>query len=154
MTDLRFRAKTDGQMIGKMFFYKYDPKWKETLPYYDMFPLIICIDMYKDGWLGLNLHYIPPEQRRILLERLFTTLNNTKFDRTTRLRVTYDILKQASKYRYFRPCLKRYLTGHIRSKVNMIRPQQWHKAILLPVARFKKAPQSKVWADSKRKWNK
>lgn len=153
MTDLRYRAKTDGVMLGKMFFYKYDPKLKDELPYYDIFPLIICIHMYDDGWLGLNLHYIPPQQRRILLERLFVVLNNTKMDSTTKLRVTYGILKNAKKYRYFKPCLKRYLTNHVRSKVNLIRPQQWPKAILLPVARFKKAPQSKVWADSKRIWS-
>lgn len=153
MSDLRYRAKTDGVMIGKMFFYKYDPKLKLKLPYYDTFPLILVIDMYKDGWLGLNLHYIPPKQRAILLERLFVTLNNTKFDKSTKLRITYNILKSARKYRYFKPCLKRYLTGHIKSKMNLIRPQQWHKAILLPVARFKKAPISKVWSDSKIKWN-
>ena len=29
--------------IGKMYFYFYDPKTKDTLPYYDRFPLVIPI---------------------------------------------------------------------------------------------------------------
>jgi hypothetical protein len=33
----------DKSMIGKMYFYFYDPKTKDSLPYYDRFPLVIQI---------------------------------------------------------------------------------------------------------------
>ena len=45
--------------IGKMFFYGYNPKTKNTLPYYDIFPLVIMVRGLDNGWHGLNLHLIP-----------------------------------------------------------------------------------------------
>ncbi len=63
-------------MIGKMYFYFYDPKTKESMPYYDQFPLVIPIEKYNDGFLGLNLHYIHPKHRMILLDKLSDTLSN------------------------------------------------------------------------------
>ena len=35
-----------------MFFY--DPKLKKKLPYYDTFPLVLPLENYSDGFLGLN----------------------------------------------------------------------------------------------------
>ena len=37
----------------------YDPKYKKTLPYYDTFPLVLPLERYSDGFLGLNFHYLP-----------------------------------------------------------------------------------------------
>lgn len=137
--------------IGKMFFYKYDPKHKETLPYYDIFPLILMVKPLEDGWQGLNLHYLPPKQREILIYRLMVTLSDTRLDNHTRLKINYDLLKGVSKFRYFEPCFKRYLVDHVKSNVRPIPIRHWAKAILLPVAKFKKASITTVWADSRRK---
>ena len=41
-------------MIGKMYCYWYDPKTKDKLPRWDRFPLVIPIERYGDGFLGLN----------------------------------------------------------------------------------------------------
>ena len=30
----------DSGALGKMYFYKYDPKWAKKLPYWDMYPLV------------------------------------------------------------------------------------------------------------------
>lgn len=138
------------QDIGKMFFYKYDPKTKADLPYYDTFPLILMVKPLKDGWQGLNLHYLPPAQRAVLIKRLMENLSDTKMDNNTRLRINYNLLKAVTKYRYFKPCFKRYLFPHIRSTVRPVPIRHWAKAILLPVAQFKKASQATVWSDSKR----
>lgn len=153
MSDFRLRTALPETLHGSMIFYKYDPKHKLTLPYYDTFPLVILLEEYPDGWLGLNLHYLPPGMRATFMTRLMDVLNNTKFDKTTRLRATYGLLKSASKFSYFKPCIKRYLSGHVRSKVQIVRPAQWHRAIFLPVANFRKASDRDVWTDSKRKMN-
>jgi len=153
MSDLRTRTALPDSNLGSMLFYQYDPKLKETLPYYDTFPLVIHIGDYDDGWLGLNLHYLPPTLRATFLGKLFYTLNNTSMTKKTRFKATYDILQGSAKFKYFKPCLKRYLNGHVRSKIQVIRPSMWHKAIFLPVARFKKADEATVWADSRRKMN-
>ena len=134
--------------IGRMFFYGYDPKTKDTLPYYDVFPLILMVRGLDDGWHGLNLHYLPPKPREVLITRLMENMSDTKLDNFTRLKINYGLLKTVSKYRYFKPCFKRYLVSHVKTSVRPIPFRHWPKAILLPVANFKKASTSTVWADS------
>ena len=57
-------------LIGGMYFFLYDPKTKEELPYYDRFPLVIPLKREDDGFLGLNLHYLPVPYRIRLLRKL------------------------------------------------------------------------------------
>ena len=98
----------DSSIIGKMYFYFYDPKTKDKMKYYDRFPLVIPIENYKDGFLGLNLHYIHPRQRIILLDKLSATASNKSFDERTKLRISYAYLAAASKAFEATPCIKRY----------------------------------------------
>lgn len=134
--------------IGKMFFYAYDPKTKDTLPYYDIFPLILMVRGLDNGWHGLNLHYLPPKQRELLILALIDNKNNKRLDDKSRLKLNYKMLSAVAKYRYFKPCFKRYLVSHIRTAVRPVPMRHWAKAILLPVANFKKASITSVWADS------
>ncbi len=136
--------------IGKMFFYGYDPKTKDTMPYYDIFPLVLMVRGLDNGWHGLNLHYLPPKQREILIKKLMENMSDTKLDNRTRLKLNYNLLSTVAKYRYFKPCFKRYLVSHTKTTVKPIPFRHWPKAILLPVANFKKASISTVWADSMR----
>lgn len=136
--------------IGKMYFATYDPKHKKTLPYYDIFPIIIPIHKYSDGFLSINAHYLPPVLRAKLLDALYDTLNNTKFDETTKLKITYGILQAASKNRYFQPCIKRYLGKHFRSRFLRVPSAQWTMAMFMPVETFEGATKSQVWNDSRK----
>lgn len=136
--------------IGRLYFVNYDPKLKKTLPYYDTFPLVIPIHRYNDGFLGLNLHYLPPVLRAKLLDALYDTLTNNNFDENTRMRVTYSMLNSAAKYKYFEPCVKRYLGKHFRSRFIRIPADSWTPAVFLPVESFEKASKKKVWSDSRR----
>jgi len=135
---------------GKLLFYHYDPKHKDILPYYDKFPITFPIDVnMKEGYfLGLNLHYLPPIPRTRLLDNLFETLNNSKFDDRTKLMINYKMLKNASKFKYFEPCIKKYLFSHVRSDLIEIPSDEWDYVVFLPLARFEKASQRKVWDDS------
>ena len=147
----RDRLKTNST-IGKMYFYFYDPKTKDSLPYYDRFPLVIPIESYKDGFLGLNLHYIHPKQRLILLDKLSETATNNNFDSKTKLRVSYSYLAGASKAFEATPCIKRYLFTHIQSRFLEISADEWDIAAMLPVETFVGATTSKVYADSRKKF--
>ena len=138
--------------IGKMYFYFYDPKTKDTLPYYDRFPLVIPIESYPDGFLGLNLHYIHPKQRLILLDKLSETATNDKFDSKTKLRVSYSYLAGASRAFEATPCIKRYLYSHIQSRFLEISADEWDIAAMLTVETFVGATTSKVYADSRKKF--
>ncbi len=137
--------------IGQMYLYNYDPKHKLTLPYYDAYPLIFMIELYKDGFLGINLHYLPPVLRAQLLKALLALIPNKRLDKKAKLKVSYQILKGAARYRYFKPCVKRYLWGHVRSGLVRVNPLEWPNAIMLPTERFKKARKDRVWRDSEKK---
>ena len=134
-------------MLGKMFFYKYDPKWAKKLPYWDMYPLVFPFEKAPGGFYGLNLHYIPPRDRAVLMDNLNQYASNNKYDKTTRLELSYRLLK-----RYGRavPCVKRYLGDHVVSQTVRIDADEWEIAIFLPVERFQKASKGTVWKDSRR----
>lgn len=154
-----FNARDKNQMtisdltkdyLGKMALFFYDPKHKETLPYYDTFPLIFPIEFYENGFLGINLHYLPNFARAKLMDALYT-IAKTEKDGQKRLEISYKLLKGAARFKYFEPCIKRYLYGHVRSKFIIVPHEEWDLLLMLPLARFKKQPQSKVWKESMQK---
>lgn len=134
--------------IGRMYCYSYNPKHAKTLPYYDEFPLIFVVERFSGGFLGINLHYVPPRTRIILMEALTDIANNKKYDETTRLMLSYRALKQLSKFNVVKPCIKKYLFSQVRSKFVKIDANEWDLAIFLPVQKFKKAAPSTVWSQS------
>ena len=139
-------------MLGCMYFYFYDPKLKDSLPYYDRFPLVIPIERYQDGFLGLNLHYISPRQRVILLDKLSHYLNNHKYDETTRICLSYDHLVNASTIYEGIPCIKKYLYKQVKSRFLEITADEWDIAALLPTEYFSGASKNKVFSDSRKKF--
>ena len=134
---------------GFLYLFNYDPKTKEDLPYYDRYPLVFPFQKTEDGFLGMNLHYIPPILRARLMDNLYGLVNNQKFDETTRLRATYNMLNSAARYKYFKPCIKRYLNDHIRSRLLLIPSNEWDIALFLPLERFTKKNKLQVYRDSR-----
>ncbi len=141
------------QILGSMYMFFYDPKHKKTLPYYDSFPLVIVLDEAKGGFLGLNLHYLPPILRAKFLAALMDTTNNQKFDESTKFKSTYQQLKAASKLRYFKPCIKHYLTDHVRSRFAKVEAPEWEIATFLPMADWQKSSGSNVYKESRKSLN-
>lgn len=138
--------------IGKMFFFFYDPKTKEKLPYYDTFPLVIPIEIYNDGFLGLNLHYLEPGLRVMLLDKLMDYSNNKALTEHTRLSLSYELIASASRLEMAKPCIKRYLFSHVQSKFINIEPIEWDIAVFLPSENFVGASKTKVWSESRNKF--
>ena len=137
---------------GDMIMYTYNPKLRATLPYYDIFPLTILVGPAPGGFFGINLHYLPPKVRAIFLDHLNDVATNQKFDKTTRFRITYNILKSAAKYKYFRPCFKHYLSRHINSKIMKVDASEWNVAIFLETQTFRKKSTSFIWSQSRRQY--
>lgn len=133
---------------GRMYMYWYDAKTKDTLPYWDKFPLIFPIDPADGGFYGINFHYLPYMARARLMDALYSTLNNKNMDESTRIKANYSILKGAAKYKLFRPCIKHYLTSHVQSRFLNVPADQWDIALFLPLERFQKATKARVFADS------
>lgn len=136
-------------LIGRLYMFLYNPKYRDELPYYDRFPLVFPIRRVAGGFYGLNIHYLAPRYRALLMDSLYNTISDTKFDETTRLKINYNILNAASKYRWFRPCVKHYLTPHLSSQLLYIDPKEWNLALFVPSEQFRGANKRDVWQDSK-----
>ena len=136
---------------GNLYLFQYDPKTKKDLPYYDRFPLVFPFAATEDGFMGLNMHYLPHLLRARLMDGLYEYTSNEKMDKTTKLKINYNLLKSVSKLEYFQPCIKRYIGNHVTSRFIYITPKEWELCLFLPLERFEKASTSRVWADSRRK---
>ena len=120
---------------------------------WDTFPLVIPLGPAKGGFLGLNLHYLPPVLRAKFLDSLMETTTNNKFDETTKFKITYERLKAASNLKYFKPCIKHYLTDHVRSRFAKVDSPEWEIATFLPTASWQKSTGAKVYSASRKKLN-
>ena len=137
-----------GYEIGQMMLFNYDPKLKRKLPYYDTFPLVFPIEPRDNGFLGLNMHYLPLRQRAMLMDALYTLRTDSRYDDGTALKLSYQILKRSTRYKLFKPCVKHYLNSHIKSRRIKIDPVEWDMALFLPLQRFQKASSSQVYSKS------
>ena len=143
---IRDGKRSNKPFYGRLNMFFYDPKHKKTLPYYDTFPLVLPLEFYSDGFLGINFHYLPIPLRIKLLDGLVDYSNNNNFDESTRLVVDYSKLKSLN---IIKPTLHRYLAGQTKSQFRRIDADEFTVAALLPVQRFKKASAAEVWKDSR-----
>lgn len=128
---------SDVASIGKMYFFWYDPKHKDKLPTYDRFPLVFPIEPYEDGFLGLNLHYLSFAERTAILSGLSKFANDRTLSPGTRLNLSYSLLSSTKNVSsLMRPCIKRYLFSHVRSRFIEINADEWDKAAQLGVEVF------------------
>lgn len=133
---------------GKMYFFRYDPKTKEKLPFYDTFPLIFCVKFFPDGFFGLNFHYLAPKARANLMDALYSVISDKRMDENTRIMISYNILKSSSRFREFAPCFKHYLYSQLRSNLVEIYSNEWEVALFLPIAKFEKSSKNAVYQSS------
>lgn len=138
---------------GRLYTFIYDAKYKDTLPYWDRFPLIIFLGSgrSKAGNLvlyGLNLHYAPPRARQEFLEELLKRGygSTDRLSNKTKLKINWNNVKGM---RGADQMIKAYLPAHLRSPLAEIAPKDWAKAVWLPTQAFqsKGKPYSakKVW---------
>ena len=127
--------------LGDLFCYNYNPKHRATLPYYDMFPMIMLIGTDADTFLGINFHYLPPKFRAILLDKVNAKIGNA-----------LPKWSKLVKIREIAPTIKRYRFDDITRKVIPIERSEQEIAIFLPLERFRKASAGAVWAESKRRF--
>lgn len=148
-------------MIGQMYLFAYEPKTKDKLPYYDSYPLVIPFDTIRtggraareDGFMGLNLHYLPLRLRARLMDALYTVISDENYDSRTHLQISYKMLKSVSRYKFYEPCIKQYLFSHVRTRFFRIDPASWDLALFMPLDRFVGSSRESVYNDSYRKLN-
>jgi hypothetical protein len=130
------KRMTSTPIIGKMYLFRYFPKMFKTLPYHDRLPMIFPIDVINNGIMGINLHYLPLLARASLMDALYTLSSDKNYDEKTKLRISYDVLKAASRFGMFKPCVKKYLFNHLQSPFFEVNSLEWDIALFLPVEMF------------------
>lgn len=138
-------------IFGQMFHFFYIPKHKDNrsvLPYYDIFPLIFMVQPAQEGFYGINLHYLAPNLRAKLMDKLWNIRNNSRFDDTTKLKLSYDVLSGSQRYAEFKPCFKHYLHDFVYSKFLWVESTDWVPALFLPTERFVRSSKQGVWKES------
>ena len=128
-----------------MFFY--DPKFKQRLPYYDEFPLVLPLEPMKGGFIGLNFHYLPYGARFKFLQQLQSYASNGKFDQSTKIQASYSSIKNN---KYTKVSIKRYLYSHVRSNFLRVDVNEMALAAYLPVAQFQGRSLGGVFAAARR----
>lgn len=135
--------------IGDMYLFMYKPKMEETLPYYDVVPLVVPFRKVTGGFYGLNFHYLSPMLRMRLYERMFKVITDDTMTETTRFQLTWKLLDSASRFPGAHACVKHYLYAHVKSRMMKINPADWRKSIMLPLDNFKKETRNTVWDESR-----
>lgn len=133
---------------GELYLFAYDAKTQDTLPHWDMFPLVFPFRRLKDGFIGLNMHYLPYQIRMRLLDKLMEYKTSQTLNESTRLKYSWSTISGVSQFKVAQPCVHRYLMAHVQSPFKKIGSQDWGTAMMLPVERFVGASKSQVWSGS------
>jgi hypothetical protein len=133
---------------GEMYLFYYDPKYKDTLPYYDRLPLVLPFRKVPDGFYGINLHYLPYMMRFRILGLLSDY--STGKDEDARIQLSWRLLNASSRLHPAKFAVKHYLNSHVKSRLYKIPYTDWVTASQLPVEKFVGAQKTKVWQDFNR----
>ena len=93
--------------------------------YHTMIGIHLCFRLNEGGFYGINLHYSPTE-RGVLMDQLNRYGSNEKYDKTTSLQSSYNILKRFGRSV---PCVKRYLGNRVTSETVRIDGDEWEMNI-------------------------
>ena len=132
---------------GKMYTFGYDAKLKAILPYWDKFPLIVVLDTYKNGFLGLNFHYLSPIDRQMFFTKIlkFSNQKGDPMDFTDKaiFNISWDAVKNI---KHADKMIHKYLYGHVRTSLLEAPPNEWENVIFLPYQKFVGASAKSVWS--------
>lgn len=130
-----------GVKLGKMYTFEYDALHKDTLPFWDRYPLIFPFNAYtskagKPIMLGINLHYLPPALRMVAFKALLKFKTEKRYRKSTRLDFDWQVISALSESKHFEKAVHAYRLDHVRSKFVEVPAQSWEIALFLPTARW------------------
>lgn len=142
------KIKTKKPYVGRMYLFVYDAKHKDTLPYWDVNPLIIMVGPAEGGFYGINFHYLSMRDRLELLEMLVPFQKLVSASSINQIKISYNRLTKLSKTKW-KHCFKHYLLGQLNTQLIEIPMNEWYTTITLPIAHFKGATAPNVWKDAR-----
>jgi hypothetical protein len=133
---------------GTMVLFKYDPINKDTLPFYDVWPLTLVISQQGNLMTGINFHYLPYALRARLFDKLWMIASDVRNSKEQVVRLNWKLLSSVSKFPEIRPAIKSYRLDHLQTKFIKIPILDWKTAIFLPFESFAKKSSGYVARDS------
>lgn len=121
--------------VGKMYLFRYDPKFKEVLPIYDTYPLVFPFNRAPGGFLGINLHYLPYGYRHFLIQKLNPYIIG-QTPESKRAKLSWSILNSIASVDMLSNSVKHYLSSHVRSSFMQISFEDWKTVASLPIENF------------------
>jgi hypothetical protein len=143
-------SKLTRARFGFPLMFKYSPKWASTLPYYDILPMPILLAKYPDGFLGLNIHYLPWAKRLQLAERLVRATKNRKRITYPQIKRAWNSLRLPMGYSYL--IIRRYLDSHIQSPIAVFTWETYRAAAVNIPGKWRKKSEKAVFAAMQQKW--
>lgn len=137
---------------GFMYLFAYDPKLKDTLPFYDRFPLVLPFRKVPGGFYGLNFHYLPYLLRMRMLRLMHQYATDDRMDEKTKLRLNWNLIESSSRLDPIKACVKHYLNEQVVSRFMIIPYNDWVIASQLPVDKFVGAKRDQVWRETRKKY--
>ena len=147
-----YKDKPPIQIAGQLLTFVYDPISKYELPYFDKYPLCLVLKLTKNGFIGLNFHYLTPMDRAIFMDSLYKYFGERRGQGV--IKITYDILKGPNKFRYHKACIKRYCYEKMSSRISIISPDLWDVALFVPSEKFLSFTGNKTSSDMIQEYSK
>lgn len=136
--------------LGYPVLFKYDAKWKDTLPYWDSLPLPIVLHKYPDGFLGLSLHYVPWAKRLQLADRLVRATKNKNRITYGDIKAAWNSLRLPVGFAYL--IIRRYLVSQIRSDIKVFDWEDYRGVVMNTKGKWRKAGEQEVFKAMTQKW--
>lgn len=145
-TNLLKSGSTSTSIVpGNMYMFFYDAKYKNKLPYWDMFPLVLPFNSVPGGFLGINLHYMPYLVRVKLLGSLQEFATEEENPDSRKIAASWSVLNGLSSVAPIKDSVKHYLYENVNSRFVKIKYSDWIIASQLPVEKFVGATKQQVW---------
>ena len=154
---------------GLMNLFWYKPIHAAKLSYYDVFPLVVPFKYHRNGFTGINFHYLSIPMRVALLERLqgfeqdAETYRQDEFGNQLDKEVLGFRWQEIIGMRGLKKTVHRYRAKYVYSNFLKIGLDDMVVASLLPVERFytgdlwsdmqRRVQPREVWTDSRRAEN-
>ena len=131
----KWERRTNKVQLYRFNMFFYDAKTKNTLPYFDMFPLIYPLRRMGDGFTGINVHYLPPAFREDFYNIFSRFATDDEIDENTLYRATWS---KISRFKVMRPLIRKYSYKSVKSRFLILNATEVPIALLLPLQRFVK----------------
>jgi hypothetical protein len=142
------KARTPSNIqMGNLYFFGYLPESRDKYDFFDEFPLVLMLKREKNGFIGLNFHYLRNKLRADFFDALLDYSDVTNYDVIpgSAMKISYEMLLSPKFKNYYKPCIRSYRFKNFITGLYEIDPRDWKTMMFLPLEKFSKMSREDVW---------